>query len=464
MVIMIAGTSWVRRGIAKQQPDNIKLDPQTLKKMLEDDAEVPESTDMGEDSDDDTQESAKEPKAAENPQGIRGSAPVEVPDDGDQDMDTERLLEDYDKPEEEKRDSGMKGVAVFASNMDDPYITTHEDPEEEEEKEDFELKPDDNLVAVAKIDGDAYSLEVYVYNETNDDWYVHHDYILTAPPLCLETLNYDPGNDDSPTSKGNLMAVGTMESSISIWDLDIVNAMDPVVTLEIGRKKRDGTAQGHSDAVLDLSWNRLTPHVLASAGADKTVVLWDLDQAKAAQIVPDFDREVQAVRWHPAEPTIFAAGTLGGHVYVCDCRSVEVARPAEWQLGAQIEKAIWDHFNPFAIVAATEDGKIRYLDTRNTSTPVWSVDAHQGACNGIALSPLTRGLLASVGEDRQLIVWKMGDGQPTMVNKEDSSLGPLHSISFCPDSASVVSVGGELNDLLRIVDLRHFEAVVEAFQ
>lgn len=37
---------------------------------------------------------------------------------------------------------------------------------------------------------------MYVYNEANDDWYVHHDYLLDAPPLCLEAIGFDPGADD----------------------------------------------------------------------------------------------------------------------------------------------------------------------------------------------------------------------------------------------------------------------------
>lgn len=103
-----------------------------------------------------------------------------------------------------------------------------------------------------------------------------------------------------------------MDSMIHVWDLDIVNAIEPVLTLGnfryfnffninifIGnsnllkkskkingnRKKRDGSAQTHTDSVLCLDWNQLADHVLASGSADKTTILWDLDQAKAATII-----------------------------------------------------------------------------------------------------------------------------------------------------------------------------------
>ena len=45
----------------------------------------------------------------------------------------------------------MRGVAMYASNKDDPYITQQVDSDEEEEKDDILIKPDDNLVAVAKV-------------------------------------------------------------------------------------------------------------------------------------------------------------------------------------------------------------------------------------------------------------------------------------------------------------------------
>lgn len=45
----------------------------------------------------------------------------------------------------------MAGIATFTTPLEDPYITRHVNSDEEEDKEDFEIKPDDNLVVVAKI-------------------------------------------------------------------------------------------------------------------------------------------------------------------------------------------------------------------------------------------------------------------------------------------------------------------------
>jgi len=37
---------------------------------------------------------------------------------------------------------------------------------------------------------------VSVYNQDEDSFYVHHDYTLSEPPICLEPIYFDPGSEN----------------------------------------------------------------------------------------------------------------------------------------------------------------------------------------------------------------------------------------------------------------------------
>lgn len=53
--------------------------------------------------------------------------------------------------------------------------------------------------------------------------------MLPSFPLCVEWMNYTL--NDTPERKGNLIAIGTFEPEIEIWDLDIIDTVYPQVIL-----------------------------------------------------------------------------------------------------------------------------------------------------------------------------------------------------------------------------------------
>ena len=57
--------------------------------------------------------------------------------------------------------------------------------------------------------------------------------------------------------RSNLAAVGTMGPVIDVWDLDLVNSLEPDFSLgQKAVKKKKIKGYGHKDAVLALAWNR----------------------------------------------------------------------------------------------------------------------------------------------------------------------------------------------------------------
>ncbi|GMR46100.1 hypothetical protein PMAYCL1PPCAC_16295, partial [Pristionchus mayeri] len=465
-VVLISDLVFIMRGVAKATPDKIEIEDAQLKELLQGESRVDSFR-----SDLILEVRGDGSEASDDEEEVR-----QFKDDDEMEEDEEEalkeLMKEYEKDQgEEMSGPKMKGIAMYANPKDDPYITNHDDSDEEEEKDDFLIRPDDNLIVAAKVDKGQYSLEVRVYNEACDDFYVHHDYLLEAPPLCLEPFYYDPGVENK---QGNLLAVGTMSGSLEVWDLDVVNSVEPVIILEAegagkkkkkkgGRKKRDGTAQGHIDAVLSCRWNRQMPHVMASGDAAGVLVLWDIDEAKPATVIDATAQGgIQSMGWHPVESSVLLTGSMGGFVDARDCRSDKVA--AQWNLGgAQVEKVLWDHFSPFHAIVASDDGKLRYLDMRQPGSFLVEGLAHEGGVEAIGMSCAKKGLVATGGADGTLALWSLTASSLTEVHRTPLSLGAIHSLAFSPNSPLILCVGGDKEDLTRIVDLTKYEQVVAAF-
>ena len=68
--------------------------------------------------------------------------------------------------------------------------------------EDYTIKKDDQILLTGKIEQDFSSIEIYIYDEKNYSLWVHHDFMISAYPTCLEWLGIQP---ESVQSNGNLI-------------------------------------------------------------------------------------------------------------------------------------------------------------------------------------------------------------------------------------------------------------------
>ena len=90
--------------------------------------------------------------------------------------------------------------------------------------------------------------------------------------------------------------MGTLGPEIELWNVDVLHAGNPHGRLRGGgpsedkkkkkkKNKKKADLGGHTDAVLGLSWNALQANVLASASADTSVRLWDLQQCQCSAVL-----------------------------------------------------------------------------------------------------------------------------------------------------------------------------------
>ncbi|CEG78730.1 hypothetical protein RMATCC62417_13297 [Rhizopus microsporus] len=220
---------------------------------------------------------------------------MEVDDDEKKNNDELALykLDDYDtevKASNKKVGifSNIKDLAYYENDQDDPYVTLENDMDAEEEEKELEVLPTDNMLLAAKTEDDISQLEIYVYEESQENLYVHHDIMLPSFPLCLEWLDFHTSEGKvNPETSGNYVAIGTFDPDIEIWDLDTVDIMYPETILghtdKSKKRSKKPNAHYHVDAIMDLAWNKNHRNFLLSASADGTIKLWDLTTSKCVQ-------------------------------------------------------------------------------------------------------------------------------------------------------------------------------------
>ncbi|KAA1476216.1 WD40 repeat-like protein [Dentipellis sp. KUC8613] len=523
MSSLISCVSWVKRGVPARHPSKYVLDDKELERVsalahieLEDaklelqraheaarqmgkGAEGDEGDDAAEDDEDDwvdeeddamDQDDSQQPKASSKKSG---------------DL-SEYKLDEYDDEDDNKASgpfSNIKGLTYYRDNNEDPYITLKED-DEDNEREELEVLPADNMLVTAKTEDDISQLEVYIYDEAEENLYVHHDLMLPNFPLCLEWLDFPPASASTSTAPlhanttddddamdttdapaptpartfGNYIAVGTLDPEIEIWSLDVVDAIYPDAVLGrpdrtaahvptplgTGKKKKKKTkhraavAEHHVDAVLALSWNRSARNLLASASADRTVKLWDLSRGVSGDegiaAIRSFDGihkdKVQAVQWNEKEPTVLLSGSYDRTVRVFDSRAPDTGVGA--MVGADVEALRWDPWDAHSFYVSLENGLVVNFDARtlpsslDTPSPArFTLSAHDGAASAIDINPLIRGCLVTGGTDKMVKVWNVtGEDarQVSLVTGRDLGVGKVFSAVWSPDDPLTLAAAG----------------------
>ncbi|PPD76267.1 hypothetical protein GOBAR_DD26796 [Gossypium barbadense] len=329
------------------------------------------------------------------------------------------------------------GDLYYPSNEMDPFLKDQDD-DDSEEVEDMTIRPMDSVIVCARTEDDVSHLELSQLE-------------ISRPvlPLCVRG------------EKGNFVAVGSMEPSIEIWDLDIIDEVQPCLVLggtvekktKKGKKKPKYKDGSHTGAVLGLAWNKEYRNILASASADKQVKIWDVAAGKCNITMEHHEGKVQAVAWNHHVPQVLLSGSFDRSVVMKDGR-VPTHSVFKWSVTAEVECLAWDPHTEYSFVVSLEDGTIRGYDIRaaksdpsSESKPSFTLHAHDKAACTLSYNPAAPNLLATGSMDKMVKLWDLSNNQPSCVASKNPKAGAVFSISFSQDNPFCLAIGGSKGKL-----------------
>ncbi|MFE7930045.1 trypsin-like peptidase domain-containing protein [Streptomyces sp. NPDC057456] len=223
----------------------------------------------------------------------------------------------------------------------------------------------------------------------------------------------------SPDSR--TLASAGADKTVRLWD--------------VATAKPRRTLKGHTDEVWSVAFSP-DGRTLASAGADTTVRLWDAATGRYRRTLRGHTGDVHGVAFSPDGHTIATAGK-DGTARLWDADTGAYRTTLEGHTGALNAVA----FSPdgHTIATASDDKTVRLWDG-DTGKYRRTLKKHTEAVVAVAFSPNGH-TLATAGNDYVTQMWNVANGKPGIALSGFTA--PVVAVSFSPDGRTLATATAE---------------------
>lgn len=229
---------------------------------------------------------------------------------------------------------------------------------------------------------------------------------------------------------------------------------------------------GHTGPVLDTDWNPFNENVLASAGEDGRILIWNIPDNPESQVgermpageLQGHDRRIIDLAWHPAAENVLASGSHDLTVRLWD-----VVKGLEKATMAGHSDVVLDQNWSLAgdrLVTSSRDKMLRVFDPRQPNEPAQRWQGHGGVKGIRALwvgdGPHIISTGFGRGSEREIALWDSRKVESVIsLLSVDSASGPL--LPYFDGDCGLLYVAGRGDGNIRYYEVSPERGAAEAF-
>ncbi|GKT24584.1 hypothetical protein ADUPG1_012779 [Aduncisulcus paluster] len=223
--------------------------------------------------------------------------------------------------------------------------------------------------------------------------------------------------DWNPVAK-QIIGCGSIDTTVCIWDIQRSELLYQLIA--------------HDHEVFDLSFSSSHQNLFVTASYDGTARLFDLRRLKNSTIIyeqPEPSKEpLLRCEWCPTRSHYVAVTHLRSpKVSILDLRVtdnpvIELIGHSEPSKEPLLRCEWCPTRSHYVAVTHLRSPKVSILDLRVTDNPVIELIGHSGPINSISWSNFFLGHIATGGEDKSVMLWKVGEEKSSRLSKTKISV------------------------------------------